>query len=118
MNSEAEVKPDRRREIPSVGRLVSELQPAYPDLPRWALLEAVRRVLAEAREHPPPAAEASFEDVLRDRAAELARRLALPHPIRVVNATGIVLHTNLGRAPLAAGAAAALAAAARSYGDL
>ena len=118
MNSEAEVKPDRRRDIPSVGRLVSELQPAYPDLPRWALLEAVRRVLAEAREHPPPAAEASFEDVLRDRAAELARRLALPHPIRVVNATGIVLHTNLGRAPLAAGAAAALAAAARSYGDL
>jgi L-seryl-tRNA(Ser) seleniumtransferase len=36
----------------------------------------------------------------------------------VVNATGIVLHTNLGRAPLAPGAAAAVAEAAAGYGDL
>ncbi|MFP8875784.1 MAG: L-seryl-tRNA(Sec) selenium transferase [Myxococcota bacterium] len=118
MNSEAAVKPDLRRDIPSVGRLVLELQAARPELPRWALLEAVRRVLTGVREEPSSVAEDSFVDALRDRAADLARRLALPHPIRVVNATGIVLHTNLGRAPLAPGAAEAVAAAARSYGNL
>jgi L-seryl-tRNA(Ser) seleniumtransferase len=53
-----------------------------------------------------------------ERAAELAARLARPHPTRVVNATGIVLHTNLGRAPLAPEAAAAVADAAQGYGDL
>jgi L-seryl-tRNA(Ser) seleniumtransferase len=44
--------------------------------------------------------------------------LAGPHLRRVVNATGVVLHTNLGRAPLAAAALAALYEAARGYTNL
>lgn len=118
MNPEAEVKPDPRRDLPSVGRLVSELHSTLPDLPRWALLEAARRVLAEARAQPQLPNQVNSLEPLGERVTQLARRLALPHPTRVVNATGIVLHTNLGRAPLAAEAAAALAAAAQSYGDL
>ncbi len=47
-----------------------------------------------------------------------ARILETPHPRRVINATGVVLHTNLGRAPLAAGAAQELARSARHYSDL
>src|SRR5262249_46840911 len=55
---------------------------------------------------------------LTARALDRAHELARPHPQRVINATGILLHTNLGRAPLAPGAARAVELAGRSYGDL
>ncbi len=51
-------------------------------------------------------------------AALHARALAAPHPRRVVNATGVVLHTNLGRAVMARGAGEAALEAATHYGDL
>lgn len=47
-----------------------------------------------------------------------ASRLLGPHPRPVINATGVVLHTNLGRAPLAARALKALRDAAAGYSDL
>jgi L-seryl-tRNA(Ser) seleniumtransferase len=51
------------------------------------------------------------------RAARLAARMSFG-PSRVVNATGVVLHTNLGRAPLPEEAARAAARAAKAYTDL
>src|SRR5439155_21661707 len=53
-------------------------------------------------------------------AAVLARvhRLAAPSLEPVINATGVVLHTNLGRAPLAGPAIAAMARIAGSYSNL
>ena len=101
-----------------MGRLVSEVSAVLTDLPRWAILEAARRALTEARDSAGPRDLEEHEEPLGDRVGRLARQLARPHPTRVINSTGIVLHTNLGRAPLAAGAAAAVAEAARSYGDL
>jgi len=46
------------------------------------------------------------------------RRLAVPSLAPVINATGVVLHTNLGRAPLAGAAIAALTSVARGYAAL
>ena len=102
------------RKLPSVDALASH----------EALAESVRRhgrplVVAHARrelEALREAARAGSADDLETRAASLPRRIAqgLDRAARgslveVINATGVIVHTNLGRAPLGAGALARLA---------
>ncbi len=108
------------RNLPSVNDVLTALGPVT-DHPHAAVVAAIRAELAEARrslrEHPPadgvPAAAAY--------AARAAARLAgeaRPHLRPVINATGTVLHTNLGRAPMAEAAADAAREAARGYLNL
>src|SRR6059058_701126 len=98
--------PNPRRAIPSVERLLRA--PAGAALAvRWrrahvvettrAVLEEVRRAAGDGTPVPPE------EEVLRRVAARLGAASA-PRLVRVVNASGVVLHTNLGRAPLAGAA--------------
>lgn len=110
------------REIPPVDRLLQRYGAAYADTPRPLLRTALRELTdalrLEWRATPPPAGAAKrhFEEgpFERDLAARLAQ-LIEPRHAAVVNATGVLLHTGLGRAPLCDGAAAALARIAR-YG--
>jgi L-seryl-tRNA(Ser) seleniumtransferase len=106
---------DSRRQLPSVDRLLQE--PAVEALlrvaPRSAVVEAVRDSLAAARTRRagPP----------EDWGAEIADRLeqrTRPGLRQVLNATGVVLHTNLGRAPLAEVAVRAMVAIAGGYSNL
>ena len=84
---------------------------ALPSVDRLAVAVA-RAELAERREELLAGAQDEVDLVSRARA-----RLR-PSLRRVLNATGVVVHTNLGRAPLAAEAQAAVARAAEGYANL
>jgi len=104
--------PDRRRAIPSIERLV-RTPPGAALLGRWRrehVLETMRTVLHEVRANGEDVPDA---DELVRRTGVRLERAAVPRLAPVVNATGVVLHTNLGRALLADDAVAAVVAAAR-----
>ncbi|HUF35145.1 MAG TPA: hypothetical protein VMN37_04295, partial [Gemmatimonadales bacterium] len=106
---------DPRRDLPSVDHLLRQpgVAAMLAEAPRPAVVRAVRETLDAARLRRAGAPE--------DWAAEIRERLAAatrPGLRPVLNATGVVLHTNLGRAPLAPSAGAAAAAAAAGYTNL
>jgi L-seryl-tRNA(Ser) seleniumtransferase len=110
---------DARRKVPSVDALLRSDpgRRASASLGRPVLKRSLGEVLDAARSdaargiEPPPA-----ESLLAAAAGRASRVIRGLSP--VVNATGVILHTNLGRAPLPDEAARAAAAAARSYTDL
>jgi len=83
--------------------------------PRWAVVEAARRAIAAARETMRRGEPGAIEPA---DVARLAAELARPRLRRVINATGVILHTNLGRAPLADEARAAIDEVARGYANV
>jgi L-seryl-tRNA(Ser) seleniumtransferase len=110
------------RALPQVQRLLETGQAAalLRDTSRAALTAALREVLDGLR-----AELRGADDAAVPGAAEIMQRAAarlaagqVPVLRRVINATGIVLHTNLGRAPLAEAAVAAVAEVARGYCNL
>jgi L-seryl-tRNA(Ser) seleniumtransferase len=106
---------DHRRRLPSVDRLLH--QPAVQELleiaPRGAVVAAVRESLAAARTRRAGPPE-RWEDDIRER---LAQRSGASLQ-RVINATGVVLHTNLGRAPLPSAAITVMTGIAGGYSNL
>ncbi|PYM57635.1 MAG: L-seryl-tRNA(Sec) selenium transferase [Candidatus Rokuibacteriota bacterium] len=112
------------RTLPSVDEVLRALD-SETGLPRPRLVGAVRAVLAEGRQAvlAAPTAEA-LDAVPLDAGALLAAvraRLDLArawHLDRVINATGVVLHTNLGRAPLGPAALARLQVVGAGYSNL
>ena len=99
--------------LPAVGTLLNE--PAYAELVkeygRERVVEAIREQVASEREG---AADAAGRHAA---VAAKLRTVAAPRLRRVINATGVILHTNLGRAPLSQAAIDALAVAA-GYSNL
>jgi L-seryl-tRNA(Ser) seleniumtransferase len=78
---------------------------------------AIGRVLDSARADAEKGRRPPEDDILLARAAGLAARNSFGLS-RVINATGVVLHTGLGRAPLPEAAVRAAARASRGYSDL
>ena len=103
------------RRLPKMDLLLSHPLLADSPLPRALLRAAAREELNLARANPTSLPSA---DVLARRTLTRAEGEARPHLRRVINATGVVLHTNLGRAPLAEAAAQAAYEAARGYSNL
>ena len=99
------------RDLPPVDALAAQV-----DAPRALAVAAARAVLAERRAELLGGSVGAADLAARARAwAEAAER---PRLRRVVNATGVIVHTNLGRAPLAASAREAVARAAEGYSNL
>ena len=101
------------RDLPSVDRLLAD--EALAAAPRALAVEAARTVLERAREQIAVGDEP--DDVVATARAEV-ERLSTPSLRRVLNATGVIVHTNLGRAPLAPSALARVEEVGRSYSNL
>jgi L-seryl-tRNA(Ser) seleniumtransferase len=108
------------RQLPSVDRLLqrSSVQKLYAEYGHAATVAAVRAVLEGARQAvldgaALPAPDALEQAVQRHFEVQRLRRLQ-----RVINATGVIIHTNLGRAPLSAAALESMSAVAGGYSNL
>jgi L-seryl-tRNA(Ser) seleniumtransferase len=116
------------RELPAVDRLLQEpiVEEALRSLPRRLVLSAVqetiercRTAIIAAKDDPAALKKVNLSaDDLAARAVVMAEKLASTSLKPLINATGIVIHTNLGRAPLASEAVEALAAIAANYNNL
>jgi L-seryl-tRNA(Ser) seleniumtransferase len=107
---------DPRRQLPSVSSLlendrVRELLARHP---RQLVVDAVRAAVADARTAGDVADSAEIEREIEQALSRSLARSLVP----VINATGVVLHTNLGRAPLPAAALEAVRQAAEGYTNL
>jgi L-seryl-tRNA(Ser) seleniumtransferase len=105
--------PRSLRDLPSIDKLLADER--LVDEPHELAVEAARAVLERTRgeiragREPEPLVEAVLEELTRAR---------LPSLRRVLNATGILVHTNLGRAPLAEAALEQVAEVGAGYSNL
>jgi len=94
------------RQLPSVDKVLSDATTLIETYGRALTLDAIRAALAEARSliraRRPDQADrlAPDRDQLLARSTALLEDWTLPRPRAVINATGVIIHTNLGRAPL------------------
>ena len=111
---------DELRKLPSVEKVLqdAEVQASIAKNGRLLAVDIVRQVLDEARHEieggqPCPTLETILDRVFTDLATS-----GQPTLRRVINATGVIVHTNLGRAPLSEEARAAMDLAAQGYSNL
>ena len=109
------------RQLPAVSRLLQheQLQEAIAEHGRELVVECVREVLAQLRERIKQGAaiQTDLPSVARE-VLQTVERWRTPTLRRVINATGVVLHTGLGRAVLAESARRAVAEVARGHSML
>ena len=109
---------DARRSLPSVSALLESeaFRPLLERAPRAVVVEAIRRTIDTARGE---LARAPGDELAWAAAVSSAvDQSTQPSLRRVINATGVVLHTNLGRAPLAQAAIDAMTTVAAGFSNL
>lgn len=114
------------RQIPSVDEVLKEpvVQRLLEVHPRWVVVAAVRETLDAHRQHLLACLRDGTEASVPDLSTVLGQvsltvsHQARPSLRRVINATGVILHTNLGRAPLSPEAQAHVREVAQHYSTL
>lgn len=110
------------RALPKVDALLARqaLQASLCQYGHAPVLEAARAVLSALRESVRSGARDTLPDIdeIAQSVAQYAEDAARPSLVRVVNATGVVLHTNLGRSPLSQSAIDQIAETSRGYSTL
>ena len=108
------------RSLPSVDNILSDerIRKLVADYSHPAVLELVRRQIEDGRRAIADGSTAPDADAIVEAIQQRATDRWQLRPRRVINATGVILHTNLGRAPLSAAAMRAVESAAVSYSDL
>jgi L-seryl-tRNA(Ser) seleniumtransferase len=112
------VTADPRRSLPAVSTLLEldGVRRLLASAPRDLVTDVVRSVIEHARQAATPAPIDDAEWVRAIEAALVQRQRSTLR--RVINATGVVLHTNLGRAPLATAALDAVRVVAQGFSTL
>lgn len=107
---------DPRRKLPSVDAMLAQpgIAALLPSHPRPLVVNAIRTVLDGAR----AVGGAEPSEGWSTAVTNQLTRVAAPSFQPVINATGVVLHTNLGRAPLAPAAIEAMTRIAAGYSTL
>ena len=112
--------PTEFQNIPSVNAilecdLIRKLSDKYdPTLVKGLVrerIELARRKVKEGRLAP-------SKDIMVDEIIDIANTRWIDWPVRVINGTGVILHTNLGRSPLSDNALTAVTQASSGYSDL
>jgi len=106
------MKRNALRAIPSVDALLKEFDDA--PLPRAALVALIRRELASIRAACEPLTSQQIVERIRSAVEALLRARIEP----VINATGVLIHTNLGRSPLGAEVVKTIESVASNYNNL
>src|SRR5262245_55770602 len=114
---------DLRRRLPAVEEVLQrpEVAALVGPFPRSVVLRHVRALLSDIRAKAGRGDEPQVDRALQSLSTTLSRSLeasSRPSLVPVINATGVVVHTNLGRAPLSPHAAARVAEIAASYSNL
>src|SRR5207245_11543208 len=107
-----QMKSRSRRAIPAVTKILDSL--GQIDLPRPLIVDLVRRELTQLRRQRRIPKFTAVVDLVRASLENLRASRIQP----LINGTGIVIHTNLGRAPLLQGAGEVLRNVASSYNNL
>jgi len=107
---------DPRRQLPSIDALLAGpgVAALLAEHPRGLVVKAARATVDAARVNGGAAPPEGWDEAVRAAVVRLSVSSLTP----VINATGVVLHTNLGRAPLAPAAIAAIARVAQGYAAL
>ena len=106
--------------LPSVDKMLAhpQAQTLVTSFGHALIVDAFREALDDARNSIRAGGDAPEVETLVESAGAKLREWTTPRPHPVINATGVIIHTNLGRAPLSTKANEAMQNIARSYSDL